>query len=181
MNGERESVVISKLYIVGPVGSGKTTLAKKLSRHYGLPCCELDGIVYEPNPEAPNGNRKRASADRDAIFCSVLNQDAWIMEDTGRPCFEDGWKRADSILLLEPAARVRKFRILRRWLRQNLQLEHCGYIPDYQMLKCMFRWSDNYDNGTDEVKRRLLPYRSKLSIVKTNRDLDRYVKMHTAR
>lgn len=28
MNGERESVVISKLYIVGPVGSGKSTSRK---------------------------------------------------------------------------------------------------------------------------------------------------------
>lgn len=33
-----------KLYIVGPVASGKSTLARQLSRETGIPCFHLDQV-----------------------------------------------------------------------------------------------------------------------------------------
>jgi len=35
-----------KIYIVGSVASGKTTLAKKLSNKLGIKCTHLDAIVH---------------------------------------------------------------------------------------------------------------------------------------
>ena len=46
--------VNKKIYIIGPVGSGKTTLSRLLSRKYNIKEYELDKIVWDDN----NGNVK---------------------------------------------------------------------------------------------------------------------------
>ena len=48
-----------KLYIVGPVASGKSTLARQLSRETGIPCFHLDQVARRQDPGAKVGNRKR--------------------------------------------------------------------------------------------------------------------------
>ena len=151
----------NKIYIVGPVGSGKTTLARKLSEDYGFYCCELDSIVHGTDPSTFAGNRKRSVEERDNLFNSVLIKDSWIVEDTGRACFGIALQEADSIIQLEPPVPVRLQRILLRWIKQNLHLEKCGYNPNLHMLKCMFRWTLNYEKGADGVKERLKPYKHK--------------------
>ncbi len=64
-----------KLYITGSVGSGKTTLAREISRasareigKLGVPCFELDAVAYEPDPDDPGDDRKRPAEERDALF-----------------------------------------------------------------------------------------------------------------
>ena len=36
-----------KIYIIGPVGSGKTTLSKHLSKKYKIKRYELDKVVWD--------------------------------------------------------------------------------------------------------------------------------------
>ncbi len=165
----------SKIYIIGPVGSGKTTLARKLSKDFGFDCCELDRIVYELDPTSRVGNRKRSEEERDRMINMVLLKDRWIVEDAGRAYFEIALQKADSIIQLEPSISIRRQRILLRWIKQNLHLEKCGYAPNIQMLKCMFKWTLNYENGSDGVKERLMPYKHKISIIRTKEDIDKYI------
>ena len=167
---------IAKIYVVGPVGSGKSTLSRKLANDYNLVCCELDSVVYEPDPLSSSGNKKRSIADRDARLQAVLANSRWIVEDAGRDYFEIAMQKADSIIQLEPSIRVRKRRILFRWIKQNLHMEKCGYIPDLEMLKRMYQWTRNYDIGADGVKERLAQYASKITIVRTKSDIRRYIK-----
>ena len=58
-----------KLYITGPVGSGKTTLARQLSQKTGVPCFHLDQVAHEPDRTVPaaTGNGRRKSGTQ----CSV--------------------------------------------------------------------------------------------------------------
>ena len=46
-----------RMYIVGSVASGKSTLARQLSARTGVPCVHLDDVVYEPDSTDPAGNR----------------------------------------------------------------------------------------------------------------------------
>ena len=133
-----------KLYLTGSVASGKSTLARQIAARTGIPCHSLDEVVYVPDPGAPSGNRKRPEAERDALFAEILRQPHYVMEDTGRACFEEGLRQADAILLLELPLGVRYKRIFTRWLRQNLGLEPCLYRPGWNMLKAMFRWAGTY-------------------------------------
>ena len=170
--------MVNKIYITGPVGSGKSTLAWRLSKEFGFVCCELDSIVYEPYPNSSAGNRKRTEEDRNLLFNAVFSNEKWIIEDAGRKCFEIAWQKADSIILLEPCVNVRKRRIIFRWIKQKLHIEKCGYKPTLDMLKAMFRWTKNYEVGTDTLKEKLAPYKQKISLIRTERDIQQYINEH---
>ena len=165
-----------KLYIVGSVASGKSTLARRISKITGMPCSHLDEVVYTPDPTQAWGNRKRPAQERDALFEKILAQDHYIMEDAGRECFISGMEQADAVILLEIPLMVRQKRILLRWLKQNLGIEKCIYKPRFEVLKAMFRWAKNYDADLDGTKGRLAPFQNKTVILRNNRDINRYLK-----
>lgn len=170
-----------KIYIVGAVSSGKSTLAKRLSKALSIPYRSLDEVVHISDESHPFGNRKREDTERDKIFKSVLQQPKWIIEDVGRPCFEDGLREADTIILLEVPAKVRNYRIIKRWLKQRFGIEKCNYKPDYKMLKSMFKWSKNYETGKDNLKERIARYEEKVIVLSNNRDIDAIVRKITSK
>ncbi len=90
-----------KLYITGPVGSGKTTLARQLSQKPGSPASTWTRWPMS-RTRTVGGNRKRPEEERDAMFRSILEQEDYILEDTGRACFIAGMEQADRVVLLEP-------------------------------------------------------------------------------
>lgn len=58
-----------KLYIIGSVASGKTTLAKRLSEITNIHYATLDEIVYEPDKSSAWGNRN--GLQKNVIVCSA--------------------------------------------------------------------------------------------------------------
>ena len=154
-----------KLYITGPVGSGKTTLARQLSQKTGVPCFHLDQVAHEPDPDRPGGNRKRPEKERDAMFRSILEQEDYILEDTGRACFIAGMEQADRVVLLEPPPLLRRKRVVARWLRQNLGLEACAYRPTFAMLR-----------SKDGVRARAARFPEKLTVLRSKKDIRRWMR-----
>lgn len=164
-----------KIYIVGPVSSGKSTLARRLSIKTGVSYHSLDEVVHIPDKSEPWGNRKRQAEERDKLFNSIIRQPNWIIEDVGRPCFEEGLKEAEAIVLLEVPIQVRNYRIIKRWIKQRLGIEKCIYKPRYRMLKAMFRWSRNYDLGKDTLKERISKYQEKVIILRSNKEINTFL------
>lgn len=163
-----------KIYIVGAVSSGKSTLAKKFSEKLNIPYKSLDEVVHIPDKSHPWGNRKREEKGRDKIFRTVIQQSKWIIEDVGRPCFEGGLREADIIVLLDVPTKIRTYRIIKRWIKQRLGIEKCIYKADYKMLKSMFKWSRNYDTGKDNLKERIARYEEKVITLRNNKDIDSF-------
>ena len=58
-----------KIDIIGSVASGKTTLAKRISRKYGIPYYEKDNIVWK---RTLNGDVKRNPEERDKYFYNII-------------------------------------------------------------------------------------------------------------
>jgi len=164
-----------KLYIIGSVASGKTTLAKCLSEVANISYTALDEIVHEPDESSVWGNRKRSEKERDRLFSLILQQEKWIIEDVGRPCFSEGLEQADAIVLLEFPLLVRIYRIILRWLKQRLGIEKSMYRPSYAMLKCMLGWAKNYDNEKVELLDRIKPYQDKLVILHNHKEIDKFI------
>lgn len=165
-----------KIYITGSVGSGKSTLARRVAKKLGIEATELDLVVYEPDPDDPEDDRKRSIEERDAIFREVLARESWVMEDAGRKCFFEAPEKADQIILLQPSAAVRDFRILRRWIRQRAGKEACGYRPDFRMLKMMFRWRRDYDSGRDDIRERLSSFGKKVCVLTSDREVEQWLR-----
>ena len=139
-----------KIHIVGGPGSGKSFLAKKLSRELGIPHYDLDDIQWAN--EGGYGT-KRDITERDALLRQILQKDQWIIEGVyyawcGR-CFED----ADRIYLLTVPRRVYRYRILRRFLRRKLGLEP-GKKETLKSLFPLLKWADkNHRENQTEIRK----------------------------
>ncbi|MFZ2210289.1 MAG: hypothetical protein WAV34_02060, partial [Lactococcus raffinolactis] len=63
-----------KIYIIGAVASGKTTLAKTLSDRLDVPYYSLDNVVHLPDAQSPTGNTKRSVTEQAQLFAHILQQ-----------------------------------------------------------------------------------------------------------
>ncbi|WP_317765031.1 P-loop NTPase family protein [Pediococcus ethanolidurans] len=66
-----------KIRIIGPVGSGKTRLAKQLSLKYKIPVTSVDDLNWKRSPQ---GDVHRTPEERAHLLKRVLKQDDWIVE-----------------------------------------------------------------------------------------------------
>lgn len=114
-----------KIYIIGSPGSGKTTLAKVLSKRYNIKYYELDCIVYDDN----NNHRKRTKEEIEKLFSTILKNKSFIIEDVGRNKFKKGRDICDKIYYIK-LNKVRIYKqMISRWFKQRLGKEKYNYPP----------------------------------------------------
>lgn len=124
-----------RVLIIGPTGSGKTTLARSLSRVTGVSHIELDLLRYERDwQEVPAAE----FYDRVAV---VARNDSWIIDGNYTAVRELIWNRADLVVWLDYSLPV----ILRRLLVRTV---------------CRLATSADIGNGNRESLRRVLGRRS---------------------
>lgn len=128
-----------KIYIIGRVASGKSTLARKISAITGLPVYHLDDIVHQPAFDG-KGNIKRSISERNQLFQEILAQKNYIIEDVGRDCFTQALHEVDKVVLIDLPQNVLKKRIIMRFIKQKFHIEKSSYSPSLQMLRAMFTW-----------------------------------------
>lgn len=91
------------IFLVGFMGSGKTTMAKKLSNHLGLPFMDLDQlIVAQTGQSIPDyfklyGEEAFREFERDVLRGLDTEQKAIVSVGGGTPCFFDNmeWMNAN--------------------------------------------------------------------------------------
>ena len=126
-----------KIYIIGPVGSGKTTLAKNMAYKWNIKNYELDKIVW--NDE--KGNVKRSPEEIDSLFLEILKKPSWIIEDVGRQRFIEGIKQADIVYYIDLPPIIIYKRLITRCVKQKLGLEPYNYKPTLRGLIEFFGWA----------------------------------------
>lgn len=149
-----------KILIVGTVGTGKTTLAKKLSKDYNIKYYEIDSIVHD---DRQNG-RKREEEEQNVIIKNINKNENWIIEGVLRKNLQYLLELADKIIYLDVPKYKRNIRILKRYIKQKLKLEKSNYKPDIKMLKMMFKWSNDFEKSKKELENLLIKYKNKLEI-----------------
>lgn len=133
---------MNKVRIVGPVGSGKTTLAKKLAKVKGIPMYSLDEVVWSRSSGVDIRNPEEV---RDAKLDSILGQSTWIIEGAHLGWSMKTFDEADQILFLNPKLSVRIYRITRRFILQKRGIEQSSYTPTWRMYSRMFKWTYQYE------------------------------------
>ena len=121
---------MKKIYIIGPVGSGKTTLSKKLSEKYNIKRYELDKVSWDDE----NGNIKRTDEEAKKIFEEILKNKSWIIEDVGRDKFKKGREEADIIYYIRMPKIKSYYRVIKRWIKQRFGKEHYNHPPTINQL-----------------------------------------------
>ena len=83
----------------------------------------------------------------------------------------------DIIIYLNINVRVRKWRIIKRFVKQKLRLEKSNYKPSIEMFKLMFKWTNEFEKNKNEFELMLDRYTGKLIKLNNKTEIKRYLKM----
>ena len=103
---------LRRINVVGTSGSGKTTFARQLSQHLGIPHIELDAIQWGPDwtPAPIEVLRERVAQE--------LTGDRWTIDDNCSKVRDIVWSRADSVVWLDYPLPVVMARVTWRTIRR---------------------------------------------------------------
>lgn len=165
-----------KIHIIGSVGSGKTTFARRLSKKMSIACYELDNVVWKRRENEDVHDVKRSPLERDEYFAGILNTDAWIVE--GVHSYDwvfQGIKNADVVIFLDTNHSVRIYRIIRRFSLQKLGREKANYIPTFKIFWRMFKWNGLFEKEKSEILEKINTYNDNLIILSDNKAVEKYL------
>ena len=122
-----------KIYVLGKVGSGKTTLSNQLSNLTEIPVYHLDEICYD-------GDQRLSDEKSVRKFEQILMKENFIIEDAGRKRFEYGLQKVDKIIYIDLPQCFLYYRLIKRFVKQKLKLEKSTYKPSLQILCKLFTY-----------------------------------------
>ena len=102
----------NRIWIIGGSGSGKTYLARKISKILKIKNYELDDIIWDKKYTL-----KRPKALMVKKLKKITKKEKWIIEGVSSSWIESGIKRADLVILLK----VHSSKIIWRLFLRHLQ------------------------------------------------------------
>ena len=99
-----------KIDIIGSVASGKTTLAKRISKKYGVPYYEKDNVVWK---RTAGGDVKRSPEERDKYFYNIIKEANWIVEGSPRKVLKESFDCCDNVIVLDEYTIIRLVRVFK--------------------------------------------------------------------
>ena len=157
-----------RIYIIGPVGSGKTTFATKLSEKYNIKYYELDKVSWDDE----HGNIKRTDEEAVKLFNEIINKKSWIIEDVGREKFKQGREAADVIYYIKLSRLKSYLRVSKRWIRQRLGKERYNHPPVFSQWTYYISTVNSYYKKQKKKLKELEKYKDKVIYV-TNKDINK--------
>lgn len=159
---------VNKIHIIGAVGSGKTTLAKKLCERKNIPHIELDNVVWI---RSEAGDIRRVEAERDDYLQSLMMKESWVIEGAHYQSWvTPALEKADVIIFLDPSYSVRLYRVIKRWIFQCFKIEKSHYKPSFSMLVSMIRWTHLHEKKNRKVITELVQKYERKAIIITNEE-----------
>ncbi len=163
-----------RIHTIGGTGSGKTTLAKRLSRLLNIPFYEMDVVGWE------NGyGAERPLEVKLRDIHTIAIQPGWVTEGGHFGWVDELLQTADKIIYLDVPWRVACYRILTRHLCLSLAgtNRHRGLRKLYHFLG----YARKYYTSTDPAKGHLYtlhmlqPYRYKVIHCRNSTDVEQFV------
>ena len=164
-----------KIHIIGCSGSGKTHLAKALSKKYNTPYFDLDDIQWDNTAEGYGV--KMPIEKRTELLNNILENENWIIEGVyyawvGK-CFED----ADKIYVLDTPKCVYTYRIIKRAIKRKLGLAK-GKKETLKSVYNLLKWTDTFQNQSMvEIRKMLSHYTQKTMWIKNRKEVKRVIDM----
>ncbi|MHA6252944.1 AAA family ATPase [Oceanobacillus sp. CAU 1775] len=162
-----------KVHIIGSIGSGKTTLARKLSSQLHIPYFELFNVVWK---RSDTGDRRRKEEERDEYLSEIIKSDCWIIEGVHHKWVTPSFQTADVIIFLDTKLSKRRFRIIKRFFMQKIGLEKANYKPTIKILKDLYNYNTVFE---DEMKQEIFsmvkPFDSKLIVLNSHSEINKYL------
>ena len=162
-----------KIHIIGSVGSGKTTLARKLSKTLQIPYYELDNVAWM---RKESGDILRTDEAKTEHLQTILQTNSWIIEGIHQEKWVvDSFQQADCIIFLDTPYKIRVFRIIKRFIKQKMGFEKAHYQPTFSIFFKMFRWNKRFERvGKPKFFKQQHAVLAKLLMIQRKKDLDSY-------
>ena len=152
----------NKILVVGCVGSGKSTYAKKLGKKLNIPVYGIDEIVHDD----VKGIR-RSLDEQKRLINEVDANDKWIIEGALREELYFLLDMADQIIMIDLDRDVVEHRVITRYIKQQRGIEKINYKVDLDFLDMMLGYVDKYYNTREDILKMLSKYKDKLIIKRT--------------
>lgn len=123
----------NKIAIVGPRGSGKTTISDQLSKDLSLPVFHMDEIMWSANWEAVSKDEYIK------IHDELINKDKWIIDGSVDEDMKNRLSSADLVIYIDYPVVISTYRFMRRYLSRciNLLLNNGKKIPEEPFITCI--------------------------------------------
>ncbi|MBF0300241.1 MAG: DNA topology modulation protein FlaR [Oligoflexia bacterium] len=134
---------LKKIRIIGGSGSGKSFLAKKLSKFLNIEHCDLDDLFWDSN--ANTYGIKAVTEIRNKKLNQILENNSWIVEGVYyREWTHKSFIEADRIFLLTPNVYLQHWRVTFRFVKRKLGLEKNNKKDNIKSLIELIRWNHQY-------------------------------------
>ena len=106
----------SRICILGPSNSGKSTLAQAIARKCGLTPVHLDQLYHQPNTDW----QARPESEFVRLHDEAIAREDWVMEGNYSRTMNQRLERATGLILLDVSTAISLFRYVRRtWLEAD--------------------------------------------------------------
>ena len=163
-----------KIHIIGCSGSGKTYLAKALSKKYNIPHFDLDDIQWDNNAQAYGV--KMPPEKRNALLQEILSRREWIIEGVYYAWVQQSFDEADIIYVLDMPKYLYKNRIIIRSIKRKLGILK-GKKETFKSVYNLLKWTDTFQNkNLKEIKSILDRYGDKVRWISSKKEVQEIIK-----
>ena len=129
-----------KIYIFGSTGSGKTTIAKKISAQLHISHFDLDEIFWNFEKGKKNNLKRKKEV------LKIISRKSWIIEGM----YKDKWLKgiissSDVIFILRPLKIITYLRIFKRTILRILRIEKYERKSDFRLLFNLLETAKNFE------------------------------------
>lgn len=161
---------MKKILVIGSPGSGKSTLSRKLSETFNLPCIYLDRLFWKPNwVETPK-------EEFDVLLQNELNKDCWIIDGNYSRTLPLRLKYADTVIWLNYPRIVCVWRVFWRHGKTRPDMtEECIEKRDKEFFEFLKYIWDFPKNNKKEIQELLSKTNAKIIIIHNNKELKDFI------
>lgn len=137
-----------KIRIIGNSGSGKTTIARELSKYFTIPVLHMDSIAFVPNSDFVLREKELIKSD---ISTFVTTNDRWIIEGNYLSIVSEIYNVPDVVIFIDlPVEQsLYNYKVRHQEFKGKFRPEHPGLVETDQ--QSMIDWITSYPNRRCEL------------------------------
>ena len=156
-----------KIYILGVAGSGKSTIAKKLSQELNIKSYDLDNIYFYKKYTKKRSVEKR----KEKLKQLLKGKKKWIIEGIYTDWTEEAIKKADLIIWISAPKHILSWRIFKRYLKRKRGVDET--LKDcISLIKYVWKYKKNSSSWGYEAHKKVIENNKKeVVVLKNNRQI----------
>ncbi|MBN2051890.1 hypothetical protein JW756_00120 [Candidatus Woesearchaeota archaeon] len=164
----------NRIYIIGNSASGKTSLAKKLSRILKIKNYDLDDFYWQKK-----FTKKRSREEIEKLVKKATHKKKWIIEGVYSSCVTCSLDKADLIVWLDYPAHIITWRLLKRQIKRKEKIsstiDFLHYALDYYK-KPTHKHHDRNESTRHKHKTIVENYPAEIVHIMNNNELKEFLK-----